>query len=129
MKIDVRTDVSVALRQVIQSHLTGKGLTQQDFAFQAGVSSSVVSRLLSGETRFVNSATLPKLARALSMDAEDLKRLKTCTTVPSADFCATLAVNVDNERLPDAAFREFVRNTLPIVIYSQAGEKLVGEQI
>lgn len=36
-------------------------------------------------------------------------------TVPAANFCATIAANVDNEKLSDAEFREFVRNTLPIV--------------
>lgn len=40
-------------------------------------------------------------------------------TVPAAHFCGTLAVNVDNEKLSDADFREFVRNTLPIVIFPQ----------
>ena len=38
-------------------------------------------------------------------------------TVPADNFVATLAGNVDNEKLSDARFREFVRNTLPIVIY------------
>ena len=35
--------------------------------------------------------------------------------VPAGHFCGTLAANVDNEKLTDAEFREFVRNTLPIV--------------
>lgn len=35
--------------------------------------------------------------------------------VPATNFCATLAANVDNGKLSDAEFREFVRNTLPIV--------------
>jgi hypothetical protein len=35
--------------------------------------------------------------------------------VPATHFVQTLAANVDNEKLDDAAFREFVRNTLPIV--------------
>lgn len=33
--------------------------------------------------------------------------------VPAANFCATLAANVDNTKLSDAEFREFVRNSLP----------------
>lgn len=41
--------------------------------------------------------------------------------VPSRNFVKTLAVNVGNERLSDEAFREFVRNTLPIV---EGGEAL-----
>ena len=35
--------------------------------------------------------------------------------VSAAHFVGTLRGNVDNERLSDAEFREFVRNTLPIV--------------
>lgn len=30
-----------------------------------------------------------------------------------ANFCQTLAANVDNEKLTDAEFREFVRVSLP----------------
>ena len=37
--------------------------------------------------------------------------------VDSENFCATLAANIDNENLSDVDFREFVRNTLPIVKY------------
>lgn len=36
-------------------------------------------------------------------------------TVPAENFVQTLSVNVDNEKLTDEQFREFVRNTLPIV--------------
>ena len=35
----------------------------------------------------------------------------------AANFCATLGANVANDRLTDAEFRQFVRNTLPIVRY------------
>jgi hypothetical protein len=35
--------------------------------------------------------------------------------IPAEHFCTTLAVNVDNDKLSDADFRQFVRNTLPIV--------------
>lgn len=38
-------------------------------------------------------------------------------TVPATNFVSTLAANVDNRKLSDAEFREFVRRTLPIVIY------------
>jgi hypothetical protein len=30
---------------------------------------------------------------------------------------ATIAINVDNKNLSDKDFREFIRNTLPIVVY------------
>lgn len=38
-------------------------------------------------------------------------------TVPADHFASTLEANVDNRKLTDKAFRQFVRNTLPIVIY------------
>ena len=38
-------------------------------------------------------------------------------TVPAANFVGTLAENVDNDRLSDKEFRQFVRNSLPVVIY------------
>lgn len=37
--------------------------------------------------------------------------------VPAENFMATIAANVDNKRLTDAQFREFIRDTLPIVEY------------
>jgi len=43
-------------------------------------------------------------------------------TVPASNFVGTLAANVDNQKLSDAEFREFVRNTLPIVRYDRAPE-------
>ncbi len=36
-------------------------------------------------------------------------------TVPASNFVRTLAANVDNEKLSDKDFRQFVRNSLPIV--------------
>ncbi len=42
--------------------------------------------------------------------------------VPAANFCGTLVANVDNKKLSDKEFREFVRRTLPIVIYEGAPE-------
>lgn len=36
-------------------------------------------------------------------------------TVPAANFVGTLVANVDNNLMSDKEFREFVRNTLPIV--------------
>lgn len=35
--------------------------------------------------------------------------------VPAENFMKTIAANVDNGKLTDEQFREFVRNTLPIV--------------
>lgn len=37
--------------------------------------------------------------------------------VPADSFMATIAANVDNAKLSDKEFREFIRNTLPIVNY------------
>ena len=37
--------------------------------------------------------------------------------IPATHFVQTLSVNVDNKKLSDADFREFVRNTLSIVDY------------
>ena len=39
--------------------------------------------------------------------------------VPAANFVATIAANVDNKRITDEQFREFIRNTLPIVEYER----------
>jgi hypothetical protein len=38
-------------------------------------------------------------------------------TVPADSFMATIAANVDNKKMNDKEFRQFIRNTLPIVIY------------
>jgi hypothetical protein len=35
--------------------------------------------------------------------------------VPAENFVKTLAANADNGKIDDKAFRQFVRNTLPIV--------------
>lgn len=51
---------------------------------------------------------------AHSLTAELAKR-----KVPAENFMRTLSANIDNERLSDAGFREFVRNTLPIVIFQR----------
>jgi len=36
-------------------------------------------------------------------------------TIPAEHFALMLKVNVNNSKLSDSDFREFVRNTLPIV--------------
>jgi hypothetical protein len=51
--------------------------------------------------------------------------MKDVPTVPAENFMATLNANVDNEKLSDADFREFVRNTLPIVIFPRKVEPIV----
>lgn len=38
-------------------------------------------------------------------------------TVPASNFMATVAANVDNLKMTDAAFRQFIRNSLPVVEY------------
>jgi hypothetical protein len=35
--------------------------------------------------------------------------------VPALNFIGTMMANLDNEKLTDAEFREFIRTTLPIV--------------
>ena len=50
--------------------------------------------------------------RASRNVAEEIK-------VPAEHFCQSLSVNVDNDKQTDKAFREFVRNTLPIVIFER----------
>ena len=37
--------------------------------------------------------------------------------LPAKNFMKTVAANVDNDKLTDEEFREFIRNTLPIVDY------------
>ena len=37
--------------------------------------------------------------------------------VPAESFVAVLAANVDNQKLSNEQFRQFVRNTLTVVIY------------
>ena len=39
--------------------------------------------------------------------------------VSAESFVATVAANVDNRSLDDRAFREFIRNTLPIVKFAR----------
>lgn len=43
-------------------------------------------------------------------------------TVPAAHFCATLEANLENKKMDDAAFRQLVRNSLPIVQYETVAE-------
>ena len=41
-------------------------------------------------------------------------------TIPANNFVGTISVNVDNEKLTDKEFREFIRNTLPDVEFTKA---------
>jgi hypothetical protein len=43
-------------------------------------------------------------------------------TVPATSFCTTLSANVDNSKMSDAEFRQFVRNSLPIVSFPRPEE-------
>lgn len=43
--------------------------------------------------------------------------------VSAKNFVQTLAANVDNDKLSDKQFREFVRSTLPIVDYPRLEAK------
>ncbi len=45
--------------------------------------------------------------------------------VPASNFVATVAVNVDNQKLSDAEFRQFIRQTLEIVDY-ELPKEVVG---
>ena len=60
-------------------------------------------------------STLPQPNRVVK--APRMKSPKRIETVPADSFVGTMAINVDNKEMSDAAFREFVRNTLPIVEY------------
>ena len=44
-------------------------------------------------------------------------------TVPAENFMATIAANVDNSNITDEQFREFIRNTLPIIQYPHDGDE------
>lgn len=48
---------------------------------------------------------------------ETLKTIRKERTVPASNFMGTIAANVDSRKLSDKAFRDFIRNSLPVVIY------------
>lgn len=60
-------------------------------------------------------AAINGLSTISSDNALDDMLNDTLNTIPAEHFAKTLAVNVDNEKLTDAEFRSFVRNTLSIV--------------
>ena len=43
--------------------------------------------------------------------------------IPAENFVSTVKANVDNEKLSDAEFREFIRTTLPIVKSDEISER------
>ncbi len=43
--------------------------------------------------------------------------------IDAKNFCGTLAVNVDNDKLTDAQFRMFVRNSLVVVDFPRSTEQ------
>ena len=47
--------------------------------------------------------------------AKETSRAALERVVPPENFLRTVAANVDNEELSDANFRQFIRNSLPIV--------------
>lgn len=48
--------------------------------------------------------------------------------VPAESFMTTIAANVDNNKLSDEDFREFIRNTLPIVEYIKCNKDNIRYQ-
>ncbi len=61
------------------------------------------------------NTVISDVVRALRASRKVAEEIK----VPAEHFCQTLSVNVDNDKLTDKAFREFVRNTLLIVIFER----------
>lgn len=53
------------------------------------------------------------ISRLFETEAE--ARRAVFPAVPASNLIATIQVNVDNERMTDADFRQFVRNSLPLV--------------
>ncbi len=52
--------------------------------------------------------------------------------VPAVHFIGTMMVNVDNDKLSDSEFRQFIRNTLPILEKPPLGQianEDIAEQI
>ena len=50
-------------------------------------------------------------------------------TVPAKSFCGMLEANVDNKNLSDEGFREFVRNSITIVIFKEEHTEPESEQL
>lgn len=56
-------------------------------------------------------------ARELIEMAHSLTAELAKSKVSAENFMVTLDANVENERLSDAGFRDFVRNSIPVVIF------------
>ena len=67
-----------------------------------------------GETR---AATNGDIAYAKSTSDFEFYGDLFTRSVPAENFLGTVEANVDNEKLTDAQFREFIRNSLSIVQY------------
>lgn len=63
--------------------------------------------------KYVDSLLKPYGPYGKKERATEMKKRK--KVVPAENFLGTVVVNVDNKKLSDAEFRQFIRNTLPIV--------------
>jgi hypothetical protein len=43
--------------------------------------------------------------------------------VPAENFVQTLNANIDNDKVSDTELRDFIRDTLPIVIFERPGQE------
>lgn len=66
--------------------------------------------------RHDSSLELTKKAHRLTAEIAERK-------VPAENFMQTLGANVDNKRLSDAGFREFVRNSIRVVVFPRVPAK------
>lgn len=57
---------------------------------------------------YVPTTVYPVVQKLIQVD-------KSQRTIPADNFCGTLEVNTDNEKMTDEEFRKFVRRTLPFV--------------
>jgi transcriptional regulator with XRE-family HTH domain len=64
----------VTIGQRVRARRQELGLSQQEVAFRAGISIGIVHRLETGRTTDPHFSTLEGLAKALSINVEDLVR-------------------------------------------------------
>lgn len=67
-------------------------------------------------------------SRELIKKAGRLMGELTRRTVSAENFMATLDANIENDRLSDASFREFVRNSVPVVIFPRIAARLSDKE-
>lgn len=60
--------------------------------------------------------------RGAAINLPPKKKVNAKRVILAANFVATMAANVDNEKLTDAQFRELFRNTIEIVQYEGADD-------